>query len=214
MNSLEVISIGELERVTAQRITEIFSALTEFESEIGTCLQISRKQRGMPGYDPRELLQMVKAWTRILAGVPLYAIPASFDEAIANHELNTPFEAAEVVHAWRGMSEAQRQALYEQSGPRLALPAGPPCRWCNGRGRMRVRWVGCYLPRTEPVERMLEPVFWDSPLPSDGLIACAHPDAPPAEVLPEEAREFSVKEGIKRVNSSRQLKQGASPVVL
>jgi hypothetical protein len=159
---------------TATEIQSQFISLSDREQRIGKLLQSSRKQRGMPGYDPRELLQLIREWSRPLKEVPTYALGHCFDRAIAIHNPQSPFEVAEVVRVWREMSETTRNGLYESSAI-TALPPGPPCAFCNNGGLMRVRVVACRWPRLpfEPIRFITEPVKWESCEETQGMKPCA-----------------------------------------
>lgn len=147
----------------ATEIRSQFLSLTDRDQRIGKALQSARKQRGMPGYDPRELLQLIREWSRPLKEVPTYALGYCFDDAVASHNPDSPFEVAEVVRIWRGLSEMARSELYESSAA-MAVPPGPRCVYCDGGGLMRVRVVACRWPRVpfEPVRFITEPVAWES----------------------------------------------------
>lgn len=159
--------------MTAADIKSQFTELSDREQQIGKLLQSARKQRGMPGYDPRELLQLVREWSRPLASVPLYALQHCFDGAIAIHDSRAPFEVSEVVRVWREMSETTRNRLFESSVV-ASLPPGPPCAYCNNGGLMRVRIIACRWPRLrfEPIRYITEPVEWSSREESHGMKPC------------------------------------------
>lgn len=190
----------------SEQIERAFAALSERERLIGTLLNRVQSLRGLPSFDSTDLLIKISDFAPMLDEIPDWALAESFKLALKVHDYRQPFQVSEVILNWRGMSEATRERLYREQATMDSLPAGPPCRWCNGRGQVRVQWIGCYLPRTEPIKRMLARVFWDSAEHSDGLIPCTHEDAPAAEELPEENRPFNFRQAIKK------LKAGFDPV--
>lgn len=159
--------------MNAVEIKDLYTALSDRDQQIGKLLQSARKQRGMPGYDPRELLQLIREWSRPLERIPPYALQYCFDSAVALHDNRAPFEVSEVVRVWREASESTRERL-DESSALVALPPGPPCVYCDNRGMMRVRIVACRWPRLpfEPIRYITEPVEWNSREETQGVKPC------------------------------------------
>lgn len=118
-------------------VDAVFASLSDRERLIGSLLNRTNSQRGLPPLDGLDLAIRIRDCAPVLEVIPAWALDHCFTRAVQLHDYRHPFQIGEVVKIWSEMSETTRQQLYERHAL-PALAAGPPCEWCNGTGMMRV----------------------------------------------------------------------------
>lgn len=144
-------------------IAAAFEKLTEWQRELGRCLQSSRSQRDLKPYSDTELLVRIHDWSGPLWVVPLWGLRFCFNKAIAIRVQGTfTFEAGEVVDVWHHVTQAERDRLFSVFSEGRVL-SGPACDWCNGSGFVYVNRAG-------------HQVKWEQRQEGEAMKRCAHTD--------------------------------------
>jgi len=123
-------------------IIEAFEKLTDWQTELGRCLQSTRSQRDLAPYSLPELLTRIVDWSQPLWAVPEWGLRYCFNKAIAcRGQGSFGFEAGEIAKVWREMSSGTRDQLFKSHNEGRTI-AGPPCHWCNATGYVYVDKAG------------------------------------------------------------------------
>lgn len=144
-------------------IIEAFEKLTDWQTELGRCLQSARSQRDLPAYTLPELLTRILDWTGPLWAVPEWGLRHCFNQAMAfRGQSSFGFEASEISRVWRDLSGSTRDALFKSFSANHSI-AGPPCDWCNATGFVYVTKAGQRLK-------------WNERQQGEAMKRCSHTD--------------------------------------
>jgi hypothetical protein len=155
-------AVEENPQAEAPEIVEAFEKLTDWQHELGRCLQSARSQRDLPAYTLPELLVRILDWTGPLFIVPEWGLRYCFSRAMSERKQGTfGFEASEISRVWREASGSTRDALFRSRSNTQRTIAGPPCDWCNATGF-------CYVSQSG------ERLKWDQREDGTAMKRCSH----------------------------------------